>query len=109
MTRTGVKLVLRRQLANLVALIGLAAIGLAAGVYIVGNQNASFPSWVPLIGDDPYVVHAELQTAQGVIPGQGQLVEVAGVIVGQVRAVHLRNGKAVLDLDMERGQAKVFR
>jgi phospholipid/cholesterol/gamma-HCH transport system substrate-binding protein len=108
-TRTGWKLMLRRQLSNLVALIGLACIGIAAGVYIVGNQNASFPSWVPLIGDDVYVLHAEMQTAQGVIPGQGQLVEVAGVIVGRVNTVHLRNGRAVLDIDMERGQAKLFR
>ena len=109
MTRTGWKLMLRRQLSNIVALIGLAFIGLAAGVYIVGNQNATFPNWVPLIGDDAYPIHAEMQTAQGVIPGQGQLVEVAGVIVGRVRTVHLRDGRAVLDIDMERGQAKVFR
>jgi phospholipid/cholesterol/gamma-HCH transport system substrate-binding protein len=109
MTRTGVKLMLRRQVANIVALLGLAAIGIACGVYIVGNQNATFPSWVPLIGDDSYVIHADMQTAQGVIPGQGQLVEVAGVIVGRVHTVHLRNGRAVLDIDMERGQAKLFR
>ena len=109
MTRTGFKLMLRRQLANIVVLLALIVVGLASGIYIIGNQNASFPSWVPVLGDDPYVVHAELQTAQGVIPGQGQLVEVAGVIVGRVRGVHLRSGRAVLDIDLERGQAKVFR
>jgi phospholipid/cholesterol/gamma-HCH transport system substrate-binding protein len=108
-TRTGWKLMLRRQLSNIVALVGLSLIGIVVGVYIIGNQNASFPTWVPLIGDDSYTIHAELSTAQGVIPGQGQLVEVAGVIVGRVRTVHLKNGRAVLDLDMEPGQAKLFR
>jgi phospholipid/cholesterol/gamma-HCH transport system substrate-binding protein len=108
-TRTRWKLMLQRQVSSLVALIGLSLIGLAAGVYIVGNQNATFPNWVPFIGDDVYSIHAEMQTAQGVIPGQGQLVEVAGVIVGRVQTVHLRNGRAVLDIAMERGQAKVFR
>jgi phospholipid/cholesterol/gamma-HCH transport system substrate-binding protein len=108
-TRTGWKLMLRRQLGNVVVLIALTLVGIGAGVYIVDHQNASFPSWVPLIGDDPYVVHAELQTAQGVIPGQGQLVEVAGVIVGRVASVHLDDGRAVLDIHLERGQAKLYR
>jgi phospholipid/cholesterol/gamma-HCH transport system substrate-binding protein len=108
-TRTGIKLMLRRQLSNVVALITLIVIGVVTAVYLVDHQNAEFPSWMPIIGDNPYVVHAEMSTAQGVIPGQGQLVEVAGVIVGRVDDAHLDNGKAILDIDLERGKARIYR
>ena len=50
-----------------------------------------------------------MPTAQGVIPGQGQLVEVAGVIVGRVSDVHLEDGRAVLDIHLEDGQVRLFR
>ena len=33
-------------------------------------------------------MHAELATAQAVVPGQGQTVRVAGVRVGEVGDVH---------------------
>ena len=103
------KVAIRRQLRNLVALIVLTVTALCVGVFIVDHQNGEFPAWMPIIGDDPYVVSAELSTAQGVIPGQGQLVEVAGVIVGRVDGVHLENGRAVLSLHLERGKVKLFR
>jgi phospholipid/cholesterol/gamma-HCH transport system substrate-binding protein len=109
MTRTGFVRLLQRQLRNALAVTALAVAGVAAGVYIVDHQNAEFPSWMPIIGDDPYVVQAELTTAQGVIPGQGQLVEVAGVIVGRVSDSHVRDGRAILDIHLERGKAKLFR
>ena len=99
----------RRQLGNLVALVVLALAGVICGIYIIGHQNAEFPSWMPLIGDDPYVVEAEMETAQGVIPGQGQLVEVAGVIVGRVSGVREEGGRAILDIHLEKGKAKIFR
>jgi phospholipid/cholesterol/gamma-HCH transport system substrate-binding protein len=104
MTRT-----LRRQARGAVATIAVAVLGLLVAGYIVDHQNAQFPSWLPLFGDDTYVVHAELSTAQGVIPGQGQLVEVAGVIVGRVSDVHLEDGRALLDIHLEKGEAELFR
>jgi phospholipid/cholesterol/gamma-HCH transport system substrate-binding protein len=45
---------------------------------------------------------AVLSTAQGITPGQGQTVQVAGVQVGKIADVHLEDGRAVLDLDMDR-------
>jgi phospholipid/cholesterol/gamma-HCH transport system substrate-binding protein len=100
---------IRRQGRAAVATVAAVALGLFAGGYIIDHQNASFPSWLPFFGDDTHLVHAELSTAQGVIPGQGQLVEVAGVIVGRVSDVHLEGGRAVLDIEMEDGAARVFR
>jgi phospholipid/cholesterol/gamma-HCH transport system substrate-binding protein len=99
----------RRQGQAAVATLVAVALGLLVAGYIVDHQNANFPSWLPFFGDDTHLVHAELSTAQGVIPGQGQLVEVAGVIVGRVSDVHLEDGRAVLDIEMEDGAARVFR
>ena len=73
------------------------------------TRTRAFPGWMPLIGDDPDVIEAELPTAQGVIPGQGQLVEVAGVVVGRVSSVRHERGRAILDLHMERDKVRLFR
>jgi phospholipid/cholesterol/gamma-HCH transport system substrate-binding protein len=103
------RLLLRRYSRTIAALAGIWTVAAVVGVYIVAHQNGEFPSWLPIVGDDPYVVSAELPTAQGVIPGQGQLVEVAGVVVGRVSNVHLERGVAVLSLHMQRGKVKLFR
>jgi phospholipid/cholesterol/gamma-HCH transport system substrate-binding protein len=100
---------LRRQSRNALAALAVVTLGLLVGGYIIDHQNAEFPSWLPVFGDDPYVVEAEMSTAQGVIPGQGQLVEVAGVIVGRVSDVRLDDGRAKLEIHLERGKAKLFR
>jgi phospholipid/cholesterol/gamma-HCH transport system substrate-binding protein len=103
------RILFRRYSSTLAALAGLWVVAAVAGVYIVAHQNGEFPKWMPIVGDDPYVVSAELPTAQGVIPGQGQLVEVAGVVVGRVSNVHLEHGVAVLSLHLQRGKVKLFR
>lgn len=103
------KRALQRYARIAIALVAIWTVGIAVGVYIVDHQNGEFPSWMPFIGDDPYVVHAEMSTAQGVIPGQGQLVQVAGVIVGRVSGVEVHDGRAVLEIHLERGNVKLFR
>lgn len=106
--RRGVPRVLRRQTRSALATLAVMVLGLLVAAYIIDHQNAQFPSWLPIFGDDTHVVQAELSTAQGVIPGQGQLVEVAGVIVGRVSDVHLEDGRALLDIHLEDGQVKLF-
>jgi phospholipid/cholesterol/gamma-HCH transport system substrate-binding protein len=46
-------------------------------------------------------VKAELPDAQAVTPGQGQTVVVAGVRVGDIGAVELEDGRAVVELQLE--------
>jgi phospholipid/cholesterol/gamma-HCH transport system substrate-binding protein len=100
----------RGREAGIIALLAaMCFIGLATGAYIVAHQNAEFPDWLPLVGDDFVELHGEMETAQGVIPGQGQPVEVAGVIVGRVSDARLVKGRAVLDLHLEPGKVKLFR
>jgi phospholipid/cholesterol/gamma-HCH transport system substrate-binding protein len=60
------------------------------------------------VGSDFYKLNVEFQTAQAVVPGQGQTINIAGVKVGDVSSVHLKNGVAVVTVDMDRKYAPVY-
>ncbi len=92
----------RRQLLDnvrgLAAMAFLAVVGLSCAVYILGQQRVQSPF------ADRYEVKAAFTAASGLTPGAGQPVNVAGVQVGQVGDVVLRDGAAVVTLDMDRGK-----
>jgi phospholipid/cholesterol/gamma-HCH transport system substrate-binding protein len=88
---------IRKNLADFIAIVGVVVLGLGIGVYILANQRLRFP----LVEEPFYTVKAELPDAQAVTPGQGQTVVVAGVRVGDIGAVNLEDGKAVVDLQLE--------
>jgi phospholipid/cholesterol/gamma-HCH transport system substrate-binding protein len=78
------------------AIIGLLVIAVGVSAYILREQRFQFP----LIDEKPYVLQAELENAQAVTPGQGQTVEVAGVKIGRMGAVSLRNGRGIVQLEI---------
>ena len=78
------------------AIIALLVISVGVSAYILDQQRFRFP----LIEDKPFVLQAELETAQAVTPGQGQTVEVAGVKIGRLGKVTLRNGRAIVQLEI---------
>ena len=83
----------------------------AAGVagYILSNQRFYLPAWVPVVGTDFYEVEAELETAQAVVPGQGQTVNIAGVKVGEIGSVELEDGVAVVEMKIQRKYAPIYK
>jgi phospholipid/cholesterol/gamma-HCH transport system substrate-binding protein len=87
---------IRKQLPVFVALLFLLVGSLAIGGYILSNQRFYLPAWFPVLGTDFYEVKAELPTAQAIVPGQGQTVNIAGVKVGEVGEVTLEEGRAVV-------------
>jgi phospholipid/cholesterol/gamma-HCH transport system substrate-binding protein len=89
---------IRKNLADFLAIVGVVVLGLAVGAYILSNQRLRFP----LVEESPYTVRAELPDAQAVTPGQGQTVVVAGVRVGDIGKVELDEGRAVVELQLER-------
>jgi phospholipid/cholesterol/gamma-HCH transport system substrate-binding protein len=91
------KRAIRTHLKDVVAIIGIAIVGLAVGGYILSNQRLRFP----LLEEEPFVVWVELQNAQGVTPGQGQTVRVAGMRVGDIGKVQLAGGRARVRLDLD--------
>lgn len=84
-----------------VALVGLILLGTLVGSYILSNQRLNPPEWMPVVGEDTFVLKAELESAQGVLPGQGQAVNIAGVKVGDIASVDLEDGRAVATLRIE--------
>src|SRR3982075_3545742 len=89
---------IRKHLKDFAAVIVLFVIGIGVGGYILSQQRLYLPGWVPLIGQDFYTRKAEFTTAQAVTPGQGQTVDIAGVKVGEISSVDLKNGRAIVSM-----------
>lgn len=83
---------------TMIAIAGLMIIAAAVGGYILVNQRIAIP------GEDRYAIDVELPTAQAFTPGQGQQVSVAGVDVGRIGKVTLRNGRAIIRMDIKRSE-----
>ena len=99
---------LRHNLVASVALVGLVLMGSAIAGYILANQRLNWPAWVPVIGESQFKLEAELETVQGILPGQGQAVNVSGVRVGDIASVDLEEGKAIATLNIEDRFARVY-
>jgi phospholipid/cholesterol/gamma-HCH transport system substrate-binding protein len=100
---------MRKYAKTVAAMVFLVVIALAIGTYVLSNQRFYAPAWVPVIGSDFYEVEAELQTAQAVVPGQGQTVNIAGVNVGDIGSVHLEDGRAIVEMKIKRKYAPIYR
>jgi phospholipid/cholesterol/gamma-HCH transport system substrate-binding protein len=88
---------IRKNLRNFIAIAVLIVIALATSYYIVQQQRLR----LPILEAHPFTLHAEFQTAQAVVPGQGQTIGVAGVQVGDVESVELKNGVADVTFGIE--------
>jgi phospholipid/cholesterol/gamma-HCH transport system substrate-binding protein len=104
-----VKRAIKDHLRDFVALLFLFVIALGVGGYILSNQRFNPPGWVPLVGQEFYELQAELSTAQAVVPGQGQTVNIAGVKVGDIGEVRLEDGRAVVEMLIDEEHAPVHR
>ena len=100
---------IRKHLRDFLAILVLVVIGLGVAAYITSNQRLYLPAWVPGVGTDFYELEAEFPTAQAVVPGQGQTVDIAGVPVGEIGEVRLRNGVAVVQMKIRKKYAPVYR
>jgi len=85
------------------AIIGLVVLALAIAGYVLYHQPAF------TFNQSYYSVQAQFASAAAVTPGQGQAVTIAGVQVGQVGAVRLENGRAVVTMNIYRRYAPVYR
>lgn len=88
---------IRKHLGDFVAILALVLLGAGTGAYILSNQRLRFP----LLEEEPFRLKVELPDAQAVTPGQGQTIRIAGVEVGQIGQVSLKDGKALVNLEME--------
>ena len=88
---------IKKNLGNFAAIIGLVLIAAGVSVYILGQQRMRFP----FVQAKPYQLKAEFSTAQAVVAGQGQTVRVSGVRIGDIGGVDLKNGHAVIKMDLD--------
>jgi phospholipid/cholesterol/gamma-HCH transport system substrate-binding protein len=89
--------VIRKNLGPFAAIVVLVAIAVIVGGYILHEQRLRFP----FIEGKTMRINVELDTAQAVTPGQGQTAQVAGVQIGDIGEVELRDGRALVGLDIK--------
>jgi phospholipid/cholesterol/gamma-HCH transport system substrate-binding protein len=56
-----------------------------------------------------YTVDAHFSEASAVTSGQGQAITIAGVQVGQIGGVHLQDGQAVVEMNIQKKYAPIYR
>src|SRR5918998_1531699 len=96
---------IRKHLRDFVAVAGLLVVALAVTGYIVQEQRLR----VPVLEERPFELKAEFETAQAVVPGQGQTIRVAGVRVGDVQEVDVENGVGVVTFAIDREFLPVYK
>src|SRR5687768_2930172 len=88
---------IRKRAGDFAAIVVLFVIAVGVGGYILSNQRLRFP----FVEEKPFQLNAAFSTAQAVTPGQGQTVRVAGVRVGDISKVKLRNGQAIITMALD--------
>ena len=99
------KKAIQSHLRDFVVILGVLALATGIGGYILANQRLRFP----VLEEKPFKVWVEVQNARGVTPGQGQTVRVAGMRVGDVGEVKLRDGKALIAMELTREHDQLVR
>jgi phospholipid/cholesterol/gamma-HCH transport system substrate-binding protein len=100
-----VRRAIRKHLRDFAGIVALILLALGIGGYIVSQQRLR----LPFIDKPPFRVKVELPNAQAVVPGQGQTVRVAGVRIGDIGKVELKDGHAVVELELDPEQKGLIR
>jgi phospholipid/cholesterol/gamma-HCH transport system substrate-binding protein len=99
---------IRKHLKDFLAIIGLIILSIAVAAVILSNERLKLPGWVPIIGKSFYILKAEMSTAQAVTPGQGQTIDIAGVPVGEIKSVELKNGRALVTFTVKKKYDEIY-
>jgi phospholipid/cholesterol/gamma-HCH transport system substrate-binding protein len=92
-----VKRAIKTHSRDFAAIIALLVGAIVISAYVLLHQGFRFP----VVQSSPFSDYVELQTGQAVTPGQGQSVRVSGVQIGDIGAITLKNGHAVVRMDIE--------
>src|SRR5450759_3150952 len=100
---------IERYRSAFISVVVMILIAAGVGGYVLSQQNLKLPGWVPILGHEYFTLKAELQTAQAVMPGQGQAVTIAGAKMGEVESVELHEGVAVVTMKLSPKYAVLHR
>jgi phospholipid/cholesterol/gamma-HCH transport system substrate-binding protein len=92
---------IREHLRDFVAIGVLAVLAVVTTGVILAKQQANFPSWFPILGQEHFELKAEFSSAQAITPGQGQTVNLSGIKVGSIQGVNLESGVAVVTMNID--------
>jgi phospholipid/cholesterol/gamma-HCH transport system substrate-binding protein len=96
---------IRRHLRDFVAVAALLLVGVVVTVYVLQEQRLR----IPILEEKPFELKAEFQTAQAVVPGQGQTIRVAGVRIGDVSDVDVEDGRGVVTFAIDRKYLPIYK
>jgi len=99
----------RRYRGSFIAVVGIFVIALGVGGYILSNERLNAPAGVPFIGHSQFTLKAYFRSAQALTPGQGQAVTIAGAKIGEVEAVQLRHGLALVTMALQPKFARIYK
>jgi phospholipid/cholesterol/gamma-HCH transport system substrate-binding protein len=91
------KRAIQTHMRDFAAIVVLLVLSVAVAGYVLSHERFRFP----FIDASPYTLNAEFSTAQAVTPGQGQSVRISGVQVGEIGDVSLKNGVAVVQMNLD--------
>ncbi|MGH2909110.1 MAG: MlaD family protein, partial [Solirubrobacteraceae bacterium] len=94
---------IRAHRVDFAAILVLLALAVLVTGYVLSHQPAFH------LGQSYYQVNADFSQASSVTAGQGQAITIAGVPIGQVGGVTLRDGVAVVQMDIEKKYAPIYR
>ena len=96
---------IRKHLRDFIAVAFLVVVALVTTYVIVQQQRLR----IPILEKKPFEFTANFDNAQGVVAGQGQTIDVAGVRVGDVEGVKLVNGQAQVTFSVDRQFLPIYR
>ncbi len=99
------KRAIKNHASDFAAILALLVLSLGVAGYILNHEGLRFPFIQPA----PFTINAEFSTAQAVTPGQGQTVRVSGVQIGEIGGVTLKNGIAVVKLEIDQQYKHLIR
>ena len=96
----GIRDQIERYRTAFIAVVTMIVIAAGSAGYILAHERLSVPAWVPILGHESFVLKGEFSTAQAVTPGQGQSVTIAGAKIGEISNVELRDGRALVSMNL---------
>src|SRR5687767_15918997 len=96
---------IRKHLRDFIAVAVLVAVAMGITYVIVQEQRLR----IPVLEEKPFELKAEFETAQAVVPGQGQTIRVAGVRVGDVEKVELVDGAGIVTFAIDREFLPIYK
>lgn len=91
------KRAIKTHLGDFIAIVVLVVLAVVVSGYVLSHERLQ----LPFIGTSQFTINAEFSSAKAVTPGQGQTVRVSGVQIGDIGGVTLKNGVAVVKMDID--------